>query len=92
VKTGNPNWKKGKSGNPNGRPKGINTKIHALQEAIKLVEKQKGKKKFLIHAVEQAYEDKGVLIAILKKIAPDLKAVEIAGMEGGSIKITVSKE
>lgn len=91
MKTGNPNWKKGKSGNPNGRPKGTNTKIHALEEAIKRVEKKKGKK-FLTHAIEQAYEDKTVLVAILKKIAPDLKAVEIAGMEGGSIKITVSKE
>lgn len=39
------------------------------------VEKRK-KKKFFIHAIEQAYEDNKVLIAVLKKLVPDLKFVE----------------
>jgi len=91
MKTGNPNWKKGQSGNPNGRPKGT-TRTNLLMDAIAKVEKQKGKKKFLIHAVEQAYTDTRVLVAILKKIIPDLKAIEVTGSGDGSIKITVSKE
>lgn len=82
---------KGKSGNPAGRVKGENPRVKALLDAIKVVEKRK-RKKLLTHAVEQAYKDKTVLVALLKKLIPDLKAVEIAGMEGGSIKITVSKE
>ena len=91
MKTGNPNWKKGVSANPTGRPKGT-TRTNLLMDAIAKVEKQKGKKKFLIHAIEQAYDDPKVLIAILKKIIPDLKAIEITGQEGGTIHITVSKE
>ena len=90
MKTGNPNWKKGVSANPKGRPKGT-TRTNLLMDAIAKVEKRK-KKKFLLHAIEQAYDDPKVLIAILKKIIPDLKAIEITGQEGGTIKITVSKE
>jgi len=90
VKTGNPNWKKGVSANPKGRPKET-TRTNLLMDAIAKVEKRK-KKKFLLHAIEQAYADNKVLIAVLKKIIPDLKAIEITGQEGGSIKITVSKE
>ena len=90
-KRGNPNWKKGVSDNPKGRPTGT-TRTNLLMDAIAKVEKQKGKKKFLIHAVEQAYTDTKVLVAILKKIIPDLKAVEITGQEGGTINITVTKE
>jgi len=82
---------KGQSGNPSGRKTGGNTKVHALQHAIREVEKKKGKS-LLIHAVEQAYKDRGVLIAILKKLIPDLKAVEVTGGEGGIIKIVVTKE
>ena len=37
----------------------------------------------MVHAVEQAFKDNGVLVAILKKILPDLRHIE------GSIKAEV---
>ena len=76
-------WKKGQSGNPAGRKKGSPNKRDALLDAIRQVQLKKGKK-LLVHAVEQAYGDKTVLIALLKKIVPDMKEldVEVSGVIG----------
>ncbi len=71
-------WEKGQSGNPHGRP--IRGMAKDLERAIKKVEKKEGKK-LLIHAAEMAFTDNGVLIALLKKILPDLKQIE-ARIEG----------
>jgi hypothetical protein len=80
-------WKKGQSGNPNGRPKNpmstlvagalerIEKKRHELNEKGKLPDGECIE--LLDHFVELAYKDKGVLIAVMKKLAPDLKAVEV---------------
>lgn len=73
-------YKKGQSGNPNGRPK--KTAVHELEKAIRKVQRLQGKK-LLVHAVEQAFKDNSVLVAILKKILPDLRHVE------GTIKAEV---
>lgn len=69
---------KGSIGNPNGRPKGSKNKysLAELFNAIKVVESRKGRKPLLQHFVEQAYDDHGVLIALMKKLLPDLRAVE----------------
>jgi hypothetical protein len=66
-------FQKGRSGNPKGRPPKPETE--ELRKAIKLVEGRK-KKKFLIHIVEEAYEDNKLAAAILKKLVPDLKYIE----------------
>lgn len=49
--------------------------IEELRRAIELVQKRKGKK-LLIHFVERAYENDKVMVALGKKILPDLAAVD----------------
>lgn len=77
ARTSDGKFGKGVCGNPEGRPKGSRNKysIADLHDAIKGVEEEKGKK-LLTHFVEQAFEDKNVLVALMKKMLPDLKSVE----------------
>ena len=69
-------FEKGNIANPAGRPKGVPNKKTELMAAIKYVQGKKGKK-LLVHAIEQAYEDPRVLVAILKKLIPDLKMLDV---------------
>lgn len=72
---------KGQSGNPKGRPK--NTSIsEELRAAIKRVEAERGVSLFE-HFVRRAYRSDAVLVAIMRKLVPDLKAMEalVAGVE-----------
>ena len=71
---GNPNWKKGYTGNPNGRPRV--PEIELFRNALAQVEKEK-KVSLLFHAVNRAYQDDNVLVALLKKILPDKLYTEI---------------
>jgi len=71
-KRGNPNWKKGVSGNPKGKK---TSPTQALERAIKTVEKNR-RQKLLEHFVKRAFISDAVLVALLKKVFPDLKHVE----------------
>lgn len=65
-------------GSPN--PGGITTRRRGMQKrlakALKEVESLK-REDFLTHYIKQAYSDKNMAIALLKKLVPDLKAVEV---------------
>ena len=69
-------WKKGQSGNPKGRPPKGEAFMDKLQEAIKNVETKKGKK-IMEHMVERAFDNDQVLVALTKKLVPDLKASDV---------------
>ena len=62
-------WKKGQSGNPNGAVR--KPEIELFRQAIAKVEKEQNKS-LLEHAVKKAFESENVLIALMKKILPDL--------------------
>jgi len=78
-------WKKGQSGNPSGRPA---TARAELEKALNAVGKKK-KKKFLRHVAEKAYEDTGVLRAVINKFLPDLKSVDAKVSGGGGKPIMI---
>ena len=80
-------WKPGQSGNPKGRPK--NKASLALQEALQAAEK-KNNKSLLEHFVQRAYEDDTVLIALMRKILPDVKFVAADVHSQKDISVTVS--
>ena len=72
---GNPNWVKGVSGNPKGRPPTAKSELDRLRDAVKLVEVEKGITLYA-HFVRQAFEDNAVLVALAKKLVPDLKQID----------------
>jgi len=84
-------WVKGQSGNTKGRP--AKPAIHQLQEALSKAAHEHHGKTLIEHAVKEAYSDNGVLIAILKKILPDMSQQELkAQVKGGGITIQVIKK
>lgn len=75
-KRGNPNFVKGVSGNPNGRPKGTPNKNKLLVgEALAAFEAKTGRS-FIEHYIKLAFIDKNVACDLAKKLYPDLKSIE----------------
>ena len=67
---------KGKTNNPNGRPTAGNAFVEQLRDALDVVGKKKGKS-LMQHAVEEAYRDNVVLVALMRKLIPDLSETDI---------------
>lgn len=61
-------WKKGESGNPNGRPR--KPEVELLRDALEKAREGHGKD-FLEHFVERAYENDSVAIALARKLISD---------------------
>ena len=76
-------WVKGHSGNPSGVKAGSEVTLTELVSAIRSVEK-KERKSLLQHLVSRAYKSDAALGILLKKLLPDLKAMEalIGSVEG----------
>ena len=66
-------WKRGQSGNPAG--KNENPTVAELKKAIATVQKTKDCS-LLEHLIKRCYESDAVLIAVARKLLPDLKTVE----------------
>lgn len=67
--------------NPKGGPKLGEAKLDRLMEAVGRVE-SKHNLSILDHFVERAFKKDIVLIALMKKLVPDLKSVEVVGSLG----------
>ena len=73
AKRGNPNWRKGVSGNPDGPKPGLYRQL--LDKAL-AADRKKHKQDLIQYAVEKSRSDATVLNAILKKVLPDLKGID----------------
>jgi len=76
----NGQFKKGVSGNPAGGPKG-GSKRDELRAAIERVETKIGKN-WLEHQIKKSFDDVPLAIAILARLQPSLKAIEMLGAMG----------
>lgn len=68
-------WKKGESGNPNGRPR--KPEIELLRAALEKARDKYGVD-FIEHFVMNAYKNKEMAIALMKKLIPDKASIEHA--------------
>lgn len=76
TKKGPHRWKKGQTGNPNGRPKAPDMQL--LREAITKCE-AKYKKPIYEMFVEMAYRHKDVMVALMKKLVADQSHSHVEG-------------
>ncbi len=73
-------FKKGQSGNPKGKPKGSCNKFCLSQFHTALMKVEKNKRKDLyVHVAEMAFKNPFVLIHVLKKLLPDMRAIDLEG-------------
>lgn len=93
---GNPNWKKGKSGNKKGRPKGSKNKSTLALEALRsgAVDQIMDKLSDVITVVIKRAEGGDMQAAkmLLDRAIPVTRAVEIGGPGGGPMGVKIIVE
>ena len=74
-------FKKGEINNPKGRPKGSKNRfsVAELQKAFQKAAKTKGSS-ILEHLALKAYDDTTLAIALLRKMLPDTKQLELTSL------------
>jgi len=77
-------FKKGESGNPEGRP--VGTGIKPLLEAIRYVEDKK-RIRYWEKVVEKSLTNPTIMVAILKKLVPESKREAVDQMQDSNWKI-----
>ena len=78
-------WLKGCSPqNITGRPKLGTNRLELLLNAVRRVESRENKN-LLEYFIERAFDDDGVLIALIKKLHPDLAAIQLSALSDDSI-------
>lgn len=76
---GNPEWKKGKSANPKGRPKSGEAFGDILVAYLAKKATKEGYEHWLERVVELAWSDPKMMSAVMKKVMPDKVAADIQG-------------
>jgi len=80
-------FKKGSSGNPNGRVPLSVSRSESLMMALTRYEMnvKPDPRNIWDEFVQQAFKDRTVLINLLKKLIPDLKSIQQISVEGGGL-------
>ena len=92
-KPGKKLFKPGNNENPAGRPKGSKNRISlSLLEQAVVAEQKKHKKTIYQHFVYRAYKNDKVLIALMKKLVPDMSYIQAENhnFDGEKIEILPS--
>jgi len=74
----------GHCANPLGRPKLQQTRLEQLLRSISRVETKRGRS-LLDHYVQRAFENDAILINVMKKLLPDLKAISVLELDAASM-------
>jgi len=84
-------WLPGSSPNPSGAPVLGTNRLELLLTAVRKVESRKNKT-LLEYFVSRAFDDDGVLIALIRKLHPDLAAIQLSTLEDNSMNDAMALE
>lgn len=74
----------GSHSNPMGRPPLGDTRLEKLLQAVARIESKRNIN-LLDHFIERGFDNDGVLIAVMKKLIPDLKSIDISASYSASM-------